>query len=372
MGRRGLDQQGFCFVAPDSPSGVFKLVYQGNMVYAETRPSKKVPENTIIVDLRLSDSLQLDDGGDVLVEPVPGEIPTCTEIRLSVGSIKGLNSEKVAKAMEKRIDDFQKYLDDLILYAGQALTISELGVQLHILSVGPEHSSTKSARISWKNLLKINLVPAETQFCNLCIIAEVAAATQIADVVYDREMVSRHQAILSALQRIEDDFNGFSHDAVFSGIAFSDDISQFKTFDPQTGSEIEITSLHSPSLIRAFREWFDGLIGENLKLPSNPGKALSVGLERARSLSESNNLPTVVLFFSSGIYSTGQNPVKISRTQGSTVDVMILALSVGVDSVLDIMEAIAKEGNGVFIHLDNIEKTASIVPSIDRMLLDRR
>ena len=47
-------------------------------------------------------------------------------------------------------------------------------------------------------------------------------------------------------------------------------------------------------------------------------------------------------------------------------------MSMGIDSEVDIMEAIAEEGNGAFIHIDNIEKSDTIVGTIDRWLHSKR
>ena len=73
------------------------------------------------------------------------------------------------------------------------------------------------------------------------------------------------------------------------------------------------------------------------------------------------------------MYSAGQNPVKITRTESGHPDsVMVFTISVGLDSIKDIMEAIAEEGGGVFIHLDEEEKTETIVDSIEKWLFSKR
>lgn len=370
--RRGRNQRGFCFVSTDDAPGIFKLEYRGETVYVDVRSSEKVPNGTIIIDSRISDLLEVEEESDISLEPISSEIPTCNEIHLGVVSTRHLDNQKVAHAMSKRIDDFQEYLDGLILREGQELHISELGINLHILSMEPDDSTTNAARISWKQLLKIHLVSMDSHPCNLCIIVETAAATQIADVDSGEQRISRHQAILSSLRKIEEQFVGFGKDVLFSGMAFSDEVFSFVTFDSQTGEEIEVTSLHSSSLIGAFREWIDNIASDNLTLPSNPGEALKRGLAMARSLTDTNNMQTAVLLFSSGIYSAGQNPVKITRTQGSHEDVAVFAMSMGTDSVIDIMKAIAKEGSGAFIHIDSIEKSDAIVGTIDRWLLSKR
>jgi hypothetical protein len=370
--RRGRNQKGLCFVSKDVSPGVFKIEYHGTDVYIDVRSSEKIPPDTIIIDSRVSDILGVEETCDISLEPISSEISNCNEIRLGVVSTRGLDNQQVAQAMSKRIDDFQEFLDGLILCVDQQIPISKLGINLHILSIGPVDLATNAARISWKQLLKINLVSMESNSYNLCIIAETAAATQIVDVNSGDQQISRHEAILSALENIEEQFTDYGPDVLFSGIAFSDEVSSFIMFDHHTGEELEVSSLHSSSIIGAFREWIDSIASTNLNLPSNPGEALKYGLTRAQSLSDSNNQQTIVLFFSSGIYSAGQNPVKIARTQGTQEDVVVYALSMGANSVIDIMEAIAKEGNGAFIHIDDIEKLDEIVDTIDRLVLKER
>ncbi len=370
--RKGRNQRGICYISTDDLPGIVKLEYRGKIAYADIRTSEKVPKGTIIIDSRVSAILEIEEESGISLERISVEIPICNNIRLGVVSTRGLDNQKVAHAMSKRIDDFKEFIDGLILYEGQELSISELGITLHILSMDSDDSITNVARISWKQLLKIHLASIDSHPCNLCIIVEIAAATQIVDVDSGDQRISRHQAILSSLHKIETQFVGFRQDVLFSGIAFSDEVFPFKSFDSNTGEETEVTSLHSSSVIVAFREWIDKIALDNLTLPSNPGEALKRGLTTSQSLTHSNNLPTAVLLFSSGIYSAGQNPVKITRTQGNYEDVAVFAMSMGADSGTDIMEAIAKEGNGVFIHIDSIEKSDAIVGIIDRWLLSKR
>ncbi|MFW9869648.1 MAG: hypothetical protein ACFFEL_08485 [Candidatus Thorarchaeota archaeon] len=368
---RGRDQKGLCFVSTDTDSGIFKMEFNGKVAISDIRPSEKVPTGTIIIDSRLSELLEIDEGCRITLELVQHEIPVCNEIRLAVTSKRDLDNQKVAHAMSKRIDDFQEFIDGLILQEGQDLFIPKLGLSLCVLSMTPTESSTKSARISWNQLLKIRLAPSDSEPYNLCIIVETAAATQIVDVLSGDQKISRHEAILSSLQKIEAQFTSIGKKVLFAGMAFSDTVFHFKTFDSETGVEVERTSIHSSSLIGAYREWVKKISEDNLNLPSNPGEALKESLIIAQSLSESNNLPTAILLFSSGIYTAGQNPVKISRIHGRNSKVMIFAFSMGIKSEIDIMEAIAKEGVGAFVHIDNIRKLDEIIDTIDRRLILR-
>ncbi|MGD9396503.1 MAG: VWA domain-containing protein [Candidatus Thorarchaeota archaeon] len=373
--RRGRNQQGFCFVSKetiDSKIETFELTCGSNFVYSDIRGSDKVSEGVIILDSRIHDILDCDDAEEIQLVPLSDKIPVCKEIHLDVISERALENQTVAHAISERIDDFQDHFEGLVLRQGQELSISELGVSFLVRSMSPTDSTTGAARIVWKQLLKIHLGAVESQPTNLCIIVEVAAATQIIDVQLGADdgepnYLTRHHAILQTLEAMERRYQSYEIDAQFAGIVFSDEVLPFITFDPQTGEENEITNLHSSSLIGAFRKWVGTVLDEFSNRPSNPGAALRSGLEKAQSLCDKNGLPTTIVFFSSGVYSAGQNPVKVTRTNIEDLDVRILSISVGVDSATDIMEAIAKEGSGRAIHLDSVTKMNPIVDTINNM-----
>jgi hypothetical protein len=317
--------------------------------------------------------LHCSDENEINLIVLSSKLPTCTEIHLDIISKRDIQNHAVAQAISKRIDDFQEHFEGLILQTGQEFVVSDLGISFVVRSLSPTDPGTNAARISWKNLLKIHLGALEFQPSNLCIIAEVAAATQIADVrikaaAGEDNTISRHKAILQSLAVIEENFNGYGNDAQFAGIVFSDEVLPFITFDSQTGEEAETTSLHSSSLIGAFRKWLDTALDEFSNRASNPGIALTLGFEKAQSLSESNGLPTTIVFFSSGVYSTGQNPVKVTRTNIGDQGIRVLSISVGEDSATDIMEAIAKEGSGKSLHMDSADRMDLIVDAINDLM----
>ncbi len=374
--KRGRNQQGLCFVstdALDASVATCELRCDSYSIYSDLRESMKVPEGIVILDARIYDMLHCSDEDEISITLLSDKIPTCTEIHLDIISKRDIQTHTVAQAISKRIDDFQEHFEGLILQTGQEFTISDLGITFVVGSLSPTDPTTNAARIIWKNLLKIHLGALESQPSNLCIIAEVAAATQITDVqmrdnVEAGTTVSRHNAILQALSTIESKFNAYGNGAQFAGVAFSDEVLSFITFDSQTGEEAETTALDSSSLIGAFRKWLDTVLDEFSNRPSNPGAALKHGLEKAKSLKEMNELPTTVVFFSSGVYSAGQNPVKVTRMNLGEQAVRFLCISVGEDSAKDIMEAIAKEGNGKSIHMDSDDSMDSIVNAINDLM----
>lgn len=372
--KRGRNQQGLSFVSThtfDSSSSTCEISCNSKSIYSDIRESAKIPEGIIILDARVFDMLQCND--EVTITLLSDKIPTCTEINLDITSQRDLHTHTVAQAISKRIDDFQEHFEGLILQKGQEFTISDLGITFVVRSLSPTDPVSNGARIIWKNLLKIHLGALESHATNLCIIAEVSAATQISDVqiwgdVNVDTTVSRHKAILQALETIENKFNAYGNEAQFAGIVFSDEVLPFITYDSQTGEESETTALHSSSLIEAFRKWFDTSLDDFSNRPSNPGAALKHGMEQAQSLNESNGLSTTIVFFSSGIYSAGQNPVKVTRMNLGDRPIRILCISVGQDSATDIMEAIAKEGKGKSIHMTSEDRMDSIVKAINEMM----
>ncbi|MFW9805346.1 MAG: vWA domain-containing protein, partial [Candidatus Thorarchaeota archaeon] len=319
-------------------------------------------------DSRVFDMLHCDEDGEIEIEGVSTDIPTCNEIQLDIISQRDIHNQAVAHAISERIDDFQEHFEGLILQPSQQFEVSELGIRFVVRSMNPIGSQTKAARIAWKNLLKINLGTLDTKPCNLCLIIEVAAATQIADVSIGSDVMTRHQAIIDTLSSLESELSSYNNQLQFAAYVYSDEVHPFVTFNSQSGEESEITSLDSPSLIKALRKWVDTSLDEFLKNPSNPGLAIKNGLERAQTLSGMNGFPTTIVFFSSGVYSAGQNPVMVTRKNKGDKDVRFLAISVGIDSATDIMDAIAKEGNGISIHLDSDSVVNSIVDKINDIM----
>ncbi|MFW9788273.1 MAG: vWA domain-containing protein [Candidatus Thorarchaeota archaeon] len=371
--RRGRNQQGLCFVPSDSvvPSiETCKISTETNSTYSDIRISAKVPDGIIIFDSRVFDLLGCDEGDEVTVIPLSVNPPLCTEIHLDVVSNRDLQTHTIATAISKRIDDFQEHFDGLVLQLGQELVLPELRVALVVRSMKPLDTSTQLARIRWSELIKIHLGAVEHQPSNLCIIAEVAAATQIADVQNqennDGESISRHQAIISALEVVEQHLI-YDKNLRFMGIAFSDEVHPFITFDSETGDEKEITTLDSASLIAAFRNWFDTALDEYSNRPSNPGAALKYALDRSSALNEGNSFPSTIILFSSGVHSAGQNPVKMTRTNIGDQATKLLCVSVGESSAADIMSAIAKEGNGIAIHLTSVDRMNLVVDALNEI-----
>lgn len=375
LAKRGRNQQGLCFVSTTELSTsieTYEITSKFSSIYADVKYSEKVPEGMIILDSRINDMLGCDDEEEITLNPLHDKLPICTEIHLDVISKRNLQNHTMAQAISKRIDDFKEHFEGLVLHLGQEFILTDLGVGFVVRYLSPTESKTEAARIKWNNLLKIHLGAEEYQQSNIFMIVEVAAATHIVDIQVDEDAakanyISRHQAILQTLDTIQSNYRGYGKDSQFAGIVYSDELLPFLTFNSQTGEEQEFSPLYSASLFEAFKKWVDAASDKFAKRTSNPGAALKYGLDKVHALCELNDLPTIIILFSSGVYSTGQNPVKVTRTNLGDKTVKILSVSVGKESAKDIMDAIAKEGNGISIHVDNDKKLNLIVDAVNRM-----
>jgi hypothetical protein len=218
-----------------------------------------------------------------------------------------------------------------------------------------------AARIIWNNLEKIHLDPVESlKPFNIVCTFEIGAAAQISDVVKSGSKVPRYEAALEAITRIAEIYPTVGSKAQFVGFAYSDVIIPFKMFDPQTGKPLEASSIHSSTLFTAFAEWIKTLIPNHKGKPSNPGDALKITLDSCEEFL-SNSLPTIILFLSSGVHTSGPNPVKV--TKGNRV-VPILCFVPGLNSNQDVMDAIAETSQGRAVKVTDFEEIENIIDAL--------
>ncbi|MBE0525913.1 MAG: VWA domain-containing protein, partial [Candidatus Thorarchaeota archaeon] len=137
-------------------------------------------------------------------------------------------------------------------------------------------------------------------------------------------------------------------------------IQHFTFFDPETGDPTEVSRIDSHSLFIAFTEWVERLISEHVGRPSNPGAALETGIESAIELSKSNSLQTIILFFSSGVHTSGPNPVRVTKNKITSDGPRILCCILGEKSNHDVMIAIAEASQGHAMKVTDIEETSGI------------
>ena len=135
-------------------------------------------------------------------------------------------------------------------------------------------------------------------------------------------------------------------------------------FDPETGNPTEVSSINSASLFIAFIKWIETLIPNHKGRASNPGEALKHGIESAEEFTKSNLIPTIILFFSSGVHTSGPNPVKIVKNEISRDGPTILCFTPGLKSNFDVMLAIAENSQGKAINVSDFEEVSTIIDTL--------
>ncbi len=363
---QGRNQRGLCFVSEDDvplKEGVYQISYCGKTLLADIRTSANVPRNLIILDQRIFSWFSCKNEDEVLLREVTSIIPTCSEIRLAVTSTRNLDNRTIADAISQRVNDLHDDFDGLILQVGQSFQIDRLGIVFTVKSFNPMDTSNHAARIAWDDLEKIHLDPVESlPSSNIVCIFEVGAASQISDVRNRSEdHVPRYTAALEAIKRISENYTDYGSTAQFHGFAYSDEIQHFSLFDPETGDPTEVTSIDSSSLFVAFTEWIKRLISDHLGRPSNPGVALETGIESAIELTKSNSLQTIILFFSSGVHTSGPNPVKVVKTKTTSNGPKILCFTLGEKSNHDVMVAIAEASQGKAMKVTDTDEISGII-----------
>ena len=363
---QGRNQKGLCFVSEDEAplkEGVYRISYHGKTLLADIRTSANVPQSLIILDQRIFSWLSCRNESKVLLEEVSSFIPTCSEIRLAITSTRDLDNRTIADAISQRVNDLHDDFDGLILQEGQSFQIDRLGIIFTVKSLNPMDTSSQAARIAWDSLEKIHLDPVEflSPFNMVCIV-EVGAAAQISDVRNRSEgHIPRYTAALKAIELISENYSDYGSTAQFQGFAYSDEIQHFTLFDPETGDPTEVSSIDSPSLFVAFTKWIERSISDHLGRPSNPGVALETGIESAIELAKSNSLQTIILFFSSGVHTSGPNPVKVVKNKATSNGPRILCFTPGEKSNHDVMVAIAEASQGKAMKVPDIEEISVII-----------
>ena len=367
--KQGRNQKGLCFTSEDETpfkEGVYQISYHGNTLLADVRTSSTVPSNLIILDQRIFSWLSCKEEDTILLEEITSSIPKCSEIRLAITSTRDLDNRTIADAISQRVNDLHDDFDGLILQVGQSFQIDRLGIRFTVKSLNPADDIDHAARISWTSLEKIHLDPVEslTPFNIVCIV-EVGAAAQISDVSKESENnLPRYEATLEAIRQISEVYSDYGSNAQFRGFAYSDEIIPFKLFDIETGGSTDVSSIHSPALFVAFIEWIETLIPDHKGRASNPGEALGLGIESAEEITKSNSKPTIILFFSSGVHTSGPNPVKIVKNKIKSDGPTILCFIPGMNSNHDVMMTIAENSQGKAIKVTEFEDVGNIIEAL--------
>ncbi|MGY5873598.1 MAG: hypothetical protein RTV72_15220 [Candidatus Thorarchaeota archaeon] len=365
--KQGRNQKGLCFISEKESSineGIYQITSKGRTLLADVRVSANIPRGLIILDQRIFNWLSCEEEGKVTLQIITPKIPTCVEIELAVTSTRDLDNRTIADAISQRVNDLHDDFDGLILQVNQSFRIDRLGIGFTVKSLSPQETDSHAARITWKDLEKIQLVPVDSlNPFNIVCIVEVGAAAQIPDVGKDGEKVPRYEASLEAIRQVLEIYSDSNTKAQFRGFAYSDEIIPFKMFDPQTGKPIEVSSIHSISLFLAFIEWIEALIPDHVGLPSNPGEALKIGFASVEDF-ETNSVPTILLFFSSGVHTSGPNPVKTVKSISKSGAQPIVCFVPGLNSNYDVMDAIAKISQGRAIKVSDFEDIDNIIDAL--------
>ncbi len=364
--KQGRNQKGLCFVSEESSidDGVYQISCNERALLSDVRVSSSVPKDLVVLDNRIFTWLSCNMNHEIELKRILATIPTCNNIRLTLSSTRDLDNRTIADAISKRVNDLQDDFDGLILQIGQSFQIDRLGIQFTVQSLDPIDVDNKASRISWDELEKIHLDPVESlKPFNIICIFEVGAAAQVSDVETDVSDIPRYKAALDAIDSLSEIYPITKTKAQFHGLAYSDEIEVFTTFDSQTGSPVEVSSIDSRSLFLRFIKWIESLIPDQKSQPSSPGEALDLGILSAKDIS--NSLPTLIMFFSSGTHTSGPNPVKIVKSHGDISP--ILCFVPGKKSNRDLVEAIAEISHGKTIivdHYDDIKKISDAIADI--------
>jgi hypothetical protein len=369
IAKQGGNQKGFCFISSELSefdTGVYELRYESVKMLADIRKSVKVPRNAIFLDSRIFSWLTCKDGSEVSVVPLDSDVPICKKLNLTVSSTKGLDSKAVSEAISKRIGDLANDFDGLILQKNQRLLLAHLGISFSARSIEPKDDSSNSCRINWEKLDKIHLEPvSRVPLFNLVCVVEIGAAAFVTDVHQvssDRSAVSvsRYTSALRVLNRILSEYPEYGKNTKFSGFAYSDEVVAYSVFDSETGAPTETTSLYSKSVIESYIEWIDDVAQTHKNKPSNPGQALATAIKRATELSRENDIATIIVLCSSGVHSYGPNPLKEVKKGIQDIPVPIVCVSLGRESNVDILRAIADESTGLLIEIHDLEEIEPI------------
>ncbi|MFX1264310.1 MAG: hypothetical protein ACFFH0_02960 [Promethearchaeota archaeon] len=327
----------------------------------------------MILDSRLFDELECQESSVVEVTSVGNSIPLCNEITLSVESLAGLDNRKVVEAVSRRIEDFQEHIDGLVLMVNQTVSIPELRLKLTVQDIRPAAEALGAARVSWKNVLKVNLSPSELSpaledLCfNICVVSDVGAAMKIADVVESGETstsvtsthegaLTRHKTALLVIRHLLALPNNHQ-DSTVALIAYGEEALSFPGTDsPEDDERLPCDS----ESLGPLDSWLSHQFDIHSTEPSNPGVGLVEGLKRAAELTDENGLSTAVLFLSGGAFSAGQNPVSVVRDLQMDNRVNLFCIALGAESDYELLEAVANAANGQILGINHTRDVARV------------
>lgn len=366
--RRGRNQKGICFV-PSSCSHldhkVCSLSAARQECLADVRVDSRVPSSSVVLDSRIFDRLMVKESEEVQLEAHNESVPNLSQATFGLHSTRGLDNLKVASAISKRVNDLREDLEGLILADGDEFLVARLDIEFTVLDISPSSPS----RVSWNELESIHLVPKRGAApSNLVVLGELGASAHIEDCrAVESNPMFRYSSFIGFLEELRESFEGFSKDSLFAGLGYAEEVQVFSTYDSESGERSETSSLASPSMIAAYKGWFEKMLPDRRRSASNLGDAISDAVRSAEVIRNENNLPTVFLVFSSGVFSAGPNPVKTIKRAQDLSGTLFLFLHCGDGVQLDILEAMADEVGGSLLKIDSGEGIRRAVSSVNNL-----
>jgi hypothetical protein len=368
---RGKNQFGYSFVSDPEimlEAETVLLKFGPQIVYTILRVSENVPSNVIIIDYRIFDMLGCNEEDEVDIKSIDAVIPLCGDIALSLCSVIGLDNEKVAAAISKRIEDLKPHLDGLIVKEGQIIRIHDLKIEFVVKHVEPRAKFDRVSRISWSNLLRISIDPKKTMPCyNLVLLLDLG-------VIIENDSVANHNRKVVIINHIVrtliEDMYQCKEISLFSSIAYSESSQIFKTYDSTTGQKIDFSPIDASSLVTVHENWFREQVKACTENVVDPGNALKKGIELATTIYNENSSPTIILLCSGGKYTSGSNPVKIARmVPNSEIGIFCAAISDEADT--ELLNAIAQAGNGEMVHMLSIDDYSLLTDTFHHWMMKR-
>ncbi len=361
--RRGRNQKGICFVSSSHSQLDRKVcaIEAGPLrCLADVRSDSRVPEGSVVIDSRLFDRLALNENDEVVLSIYEDTLHDMSQLVMSLRSTRGLDNMKVADAISKRVNDLREDFEGLILAAGDNLVVTRLDLAFSVVEVRPR----SPGRVLWKQLESIRLVPqAGITPSNLVVVSELGGSSHIED-CGGAEAAPRYSNYLHFLDLLGESFSGLGGGAKFSGLGFSEEVHTFSTFDSETGEPSEVSFLESASVIAAYSNWVEELLAHSKRSTSNLGDAVSDAVRIAERIRAENRLPIAVVVLSSGVFSSGPNPVKTIRRGQGLSDTTFFFLYCGTGVQSDILEAMAEQVQGILLKIDSNEDISNAVYSL--------
>jgi len=362
---RGRNQRGISFVSEDSdvPLGIVRISSNQESTLSVLKKFQRVPPMKVVLDKRYYDILRLNDDIDVTLEQYDEKIPYCTEFSLQVSSERMLDAKEIVQVFSKKIEDLEPYLDGLILQIGKGFLFEELGVTITPTSLKPVSRTNDAAIVDWKKVLKVYLeAGSKSSNFNLCLVIELGAASRVLDIktnsdeaidnVYRYEIA--HDIGNLLIPRLS------TKESLFYSIAFSTELSHYSKDMPIVATR---------NLIDEHSDWLQKSLETHNGKPSDLAAALDYAIKIARAMKRENGLPTLILLLSGGSYSYGVNPVPIVRNLLSGTEGIILAcIGLGARIDVELLEAIAKEGNGFIYHMNQRSQLIQVKEQIEKCL----